>query len=311
MRQEIGFSPEGEAKFLERVASISRRVSLEQEIGTQIAEDFGIIEFLMEYELDGEGRIVDKVSGQGVLELTNRAGVSEETESIKKIEIGLKDNPDSIWIKFSPKNGRLNYPSNCVDFWRNLGEGRVVWNRIVVKNDFESMNRIRTSISGEEEVADEMEILRSPIKSDLKLSELFDLFRLNETKNSCNLELIESVVSEYTAEFESEFGESLTDDPNIIFRLYSACFKAIEESQYSGRLLERRYLDRYMFGRMNKVTEKKSYGCSVTTQVGEFGEKIGYYITANGEVKHGEIPSGYKECKKCGCWYKGNKCPFC
>ena len=76
-------------------------------------------------------------------------------------------------------------------------------------------------------------------------------------------------------------------------------------------IISRDSLDKYMYGIMTGVKIEQSFGCSATTTVGSFGEKIGYYITGNGEVKHGKIPEGFKECKKCGCWYEGEKCPFC
>jgi len=312
MKQETGFSPEKERDFLNRLDSSIRRVNLEQELTTQLEEDFGIVEFTLEYSFDTDGKLCDIKSGQGIVDLTAKGEREEEIISIKKIERGLREDSDSTWISFSPKNDKYNYPNNCVDFWRIVDGRRVVWNRIVVKNDFESMNHLRTFLSGEEKVKDGFEILASPIKSSgLRLSELFDLFSLNEAKNSYNLELIERVVNDYIGEFEGEFDEEITSNSNIIFRLYSACYTAIETNQKNGQLLSRNQLGLYMFGQMNKMTEVKSSGCSITTKIGEFGEKKGYYITSDGQVKYGEIPEGFKECKKCGCWYKGEKCPFC
>lgn len=306
-----GFSSEDEARFLKRIDGYSRRVNLEQEIKTQIAEDFGMIQFTMKYRFDEDGKIVDKLSGQAVVEMTSRGGVTEETESIKKIENGLRKNPNSTWIHFSPANERLGYPSDCVDFWRNTEGGEIVWNRIVTKDGFERMNEVRSFLSTEDRVFDQMEMLRSPIESKLRLCELFDLFRLSEQKNGCTLKFIESVVEEYVDEFEDKFGKRLTDDPDVIFRLYSACYTAVQRRQYSGDILSRNQLDLYMFGQMNRVTEVESSGCATTTRVGEFGERVGYYVLSDGQVKYGEIPDDYKECKKCGCWYKGEKCPFC
>jgi hypothetical protein len=314
MNQETtGFSPEKEKKFLERLDESGRRENLAQELKTQLAEDFGMVQFTLEYRVDDEGNLYDPKSGQKIVELTARGGRNEEIESIRKIEQGLRENPDSTWIGFSPKNEKYYYPSDCVDFWRVVDDGRVVWNRIVVKNDFESMNQIRSFLSGEPKVEDNFKILASPISSDLKLNELFDLFRLSEVKNSCSMELIESVVKDYINEFKDNFGQKLTENSNLIFRLYSACYKAISKGYMikGGEVLSRYDLRNYMYGEMQKVSQVDSYGCAVTTRIGEFGEKIGYYILADGQVKFGEVPDGYKECEKCGCWYMGEKCPFC
>jgi hypothetical protein len=313
INKEMGFSPEKEKAFLKRLEESGRRENLIQELKTQLEEDFGMVEFILEYRFDDKGNLYDPKSGQRTVELTTRGGREEETESIKKIEQGLREDKDSTWIGFSPKNEKYNYPSNCVDFWRVTDEDRVVWSRMVVKEGFEDMNQIRSFLSGEKEVKDESEILASPIgTSGLKLIELFDLFRLNNVRNSCSLELIERVVKDYTGEFEASFGKSLTEDSDLIFRLYSACYRAISRGYVSegGEILNRRDLRNYMYGEMQRVTQEESFGCAVTTMVGEFGDKVGYYIV-DGQVKYGEIPEGYKECKKCGCWYNGEKCPFC
>lgn len=312
-KEVVGFSPEKEKKFLERLNEGDRRRNLSQELKTQLEEDFGMVEFTLEYCFDDEGKLFDARSGQRAVELTARGGRDEETESIRKIERGLRENPEATWIGFSPKNEKYNYPSNCVDFWRVVDDDRVVWNRIVVKEGFEDMNRVRTFLSKEPKVKDNFEILASPIKtSGLKLTELFDLFRLNDVRNSCSLELIERVVKEYTDEFEKDFGKKLTKDPDLIFRLYSACYKAITKGYLhdGDGWLSRSDLRNYMFGEMQRVSQVDSFGCGVTTMVGEFGGKIGYYIV-DGQVKYGEVPDDYKECKKCGLFYKGEKCPFC
>jgi len=299
--KRIGFSPEKEKKFLERLPGGIRRVNLDQELKTQLAEDFGLVEFTLKYEFDEDGNIVDIKSKEKVMDVMTRGGVDEETESFRKIEQGLKEYPEKIWIHFSPKNGKLGYPENCVDFWR-IEDGEIIWNRMVVKNNFEEMNEIRKFISGEEKVQDELEILRSPIGVELKIVEIFDLFRLKESGNVTDFREIEEVVGDYLNDFSGDFGNRLTEDSNLIFRLYSACYKKIKFGNITLR--------DYMYGMMREVRMEESFGCAVATMIGTFGEKIGYFIV-DGKVSYGEIPSGFRECKKCGCWHKGEKCPFC
>ncbi|MDD2225119.1 MAG: hypothetical protein PHP97_03070 [Candidatus Shapirobacteria bacterium] len=303
-KETIGFSPTKEQNFLERLPDEIRRVNLDQELKTQLAEDFGMVEFTLKYEFDEDGNIVDIKSKEKVMEVMIRGGIDEETESFRKIEQGLRDNSEKVWIHFSPKNKneKLNYPENCVDFWRVV-DGEIVWNRMVVKNDFDSMNDLRNFLSGEEKVENEMEILSRPIAiGNLKLTEIFDLFKLKESGNITDFKEIEEVVNEYLNDFSDDFGDRLTNDSKLIFRLYSACYKKIKFGNISLR--------DYMYGVMREFRMEESFGCAVTTTIGTFGEKIGYFI-ADGKVSYGEIPSGFKECKKCGCWYAGDKCPFC
>ena len=302
-KETNGFSPEKEEKFLKRLANEIRRVNLDQELKTQLAEDFGLVEFTSKYNFDGDGNIVDIKSKEKVMDVMVRGEIDEETESFRKIEQGLRSNPEKIWIHFSPrnKNERFEYPENCVDFWR-MEDNEIIWNRMVVKNNFEEMNEIRKFLSGEEKVQDELEILKSPIGVELKLVEIFDFFRLKESGNIVDFKEIEEVVNDYLNDFSDDFGDRLTNDSKLIFRLYSACYKKIKFGDVTLR--------DYMYGVMREVRMQESFGCAATTTVGNFGEKIGYFIV-DGKVSYGEIPNGFKECKQCGCWYKGEKCPFC
>jgi hypothetical protein len=313
MKQEKnGFSPEGETEYLKRLPTDLREKNLGQELKTQLGEDFGLVEFTIKYKFDQNGKIVSLLSGEEIVELTSRGKTKEETESIKKIEEGLKNNPEQTWIGFSPKNKQLGYNQNSVDFWRVV-DGKVVWNRLNVENDFQQMNEVRHFLSGEEKVDNEMEILGLPIAVEgLKLAELFDYFRLSDPKNNIDFDYIERVVNKYLKEFSDNFESDLTKDHDLIFRLYSACFNALENRKNVNEvIISRKNLDSFMYGIMRESITEKSFGCSATTTVGSFGEKVGYYVSSDGQVHHGEIPPDYKECKQCGCWYKGEKCPFC
>ncbi|MEI8067977.1 MAG: hypothetical protein WCG91_03465, partial [Candidatus Shapirobacteria bacterium] len=204
----VGFSSEKEKNSLARLNPEKRRISLEKELISQLAEDFGFLQFTIKYEFDEDGDIFNPISGEKIGEIMTRGEVYEESESFRKIENGLKDNPEKTWIHFSPKNEKLGYPTNCVDFWRIVDE-KIVCNRIEVKNDFGDMNRVKTFLSGEKENKDEMDMLRSPIAVNLKLGEIFSLFELNESHNCYDFDRIERVVEEYLGEFENDFGENV------------------------------------------------------------------------------------------------------
>ena len=307
--KKIGFDQKKEVNFLKRLDPERRNLNLELELVTQLAEDFGMVEFTKKYEMR-DGVIVDDKSGQEMLELTLRGGVEEEVESMKKIQEGLNQNPEKIFVHFSPKNEKLGYPSNCIDFWRNV-DGKVVWNRILVENDFKDMKRIRNFLGDGKEIINEMDILKSPISLNLKLAEIFSLFDLCKAKHFQDLDLIENTVFKCLKEFGSKFGSKLIEDEDLIFRMYSACFNGLRERNNGEVVISRRDMENYMYGVMTTMKTEKSFGCAATTTVGIFGEKTGYYILNGGEVKHGKIPEGFKECKECGCWYGGEKCPFC
>lgn len=306
--KKIGFNEDNEVAYLGRINPERRNLNLELELTTQLAEDFGVVEFTRTYEMR-DGKIVDEASDQ----LISTLGVEEENESIKKIEEGLNQDPVRTWVHFSPKNEDLGYPMNCVNFWRKSGD-KVIWNRMVVKNTFEDMKEIRFLLGGEEKIENEMEILRLPISVNLKLSEVFDLFSLCELKNFNDLDLIEKIVNRHSGEFTSRFEyQQVVESADLVLRLYSLCYRSLEKHKLEDGLVSRREIENFMYGQMQNLRVEPSYGCAVSTTVGAYGEKIGYYILSNGEIKKGIIPEGegYIECKKCGCWYRGEKCPFC
>ena len=70
--RQIGFSPEKEEKFLLRLDGGCRRVNLEQELKTQLAEDFGLVEFSLKFRLDEKGKIVDLLSGEEMVALQEK-----------------------------------------------------------------------------------------------------------------------------------------------------------------------------------------------------------------------------------------------
>ena len=307
-----GFSSEKERVFLGRLDPENRKGTLELELTTQLTEDLGLVKFSRQFGLK-EGKIVDLVSGGSVVELTERGGVEEETESIRKIEEGLKKNKKESWIHFSPRNEILGYPENCVDFWRWV-DNRVIWNRIVVKDGLERMKEVRKNLGDDKEVRDEMDILRLPIAVDLKLKEMFSFFTLAEKKCDYDYEVINGVVKKYLSKFTDEFGRNLTEDSELILRLYSLCSDRLRGGEFDfSEVVSRndyRDLERYMYGIMNGLKTEKSFGCSGSTQVATFGEGYGYYIV-DGHVSFGKVPEGFRFCKKCGCYYEGDKCPLC
>ncbi len=310
-KKNLGFSPENEVKFLGRLDPEVRVKSLDLELSTQLAEDFGLVEYSKTYIWENE-RIVDSVSHESVVHLTSRGGVREETEAIYAIEEGLKKDPNKTWVHFSPKNETLGYSENCVDFWRCV-EGKVVWNRIQVREGFGEMNKVLTELGGQE-ASSEMEILGRPINSELKLCELFSLFELASNKYGFSYESIERQVKKNIEDFKKEFGEEITLSKDKILRLYTSVYdyfriQTIKDGGIGKRNTEVSYdLKMYMFGLMTGSKRESSSGCAGETTVGRYG--YGYFVV-DGHVSYGKIPDGFKECKQCGCYYSGNKCPFC
>ena len=310
-KKSVGFSPENEVKFLGRLEPELRLENLKLELTTQVAEDFGLVEYSKNYVLE-DGQILDPVSGESVVELTSRGGIDEETSAISKIEKGLSEKGNSTWVHFSPKNESLGYTENCVDFWR-INEGKVTWNRLVINQGKEEMKKIYTMLEGEEIEGEEMELLSKPASAELKLAELFTLFRMVDSKTNFDYKKIENTVENIVIEFKKKFGESLVNSKDLILRTYSAVYDHLSsfgESKQEEILFSREKMSDYLYAPMLKMMTQKSYGCADSTMTGVFGEAIGYYVI-DGKVSFGKVPEGLKYCKQCQCHYSGEKCPFC
>jgi hypothetical protein len=75
-------------------------------------------------------------------------------------------------------------------------------------------------------------------------------------------------------------------------------------------VISRKDMEIFMYGKMQSMMIEKSYGCSGSTEVGNFSEGVGYFVV-DGKISFGKVPEGLKYCKDCHCHYSGEKCPFC
>lgn len=311
----IGFDPKKECNFLSGLDGPKER-TLAVELETQLGEDFGFVEFSQKYDFV-DGRIVDSVSGESLVEVISRGGVEEETESWKIREKGLRKDPNKMWVHFSPKNESLGYNTNAVDFLRFGNGGKVVWNRVVVGDDFEDMKNVREWLGGGGKIENEMDILKSPISTDLILVEVLVKLHLEQKKSDFDYGLISEVVKTYLGKFSDKFGRRLVENSELILRLYSFCQDRLKKKGFMAPSLVTRDdyqdLNRFMYQQMNGIKVEVSFGCAGGTTVAEFGDNYGYIVSDSGKISFGHIDKDlYIQCSKCGCYYKkGGKCPLC
>jgi len=315
-RKIIGFDSEKEVNFLDGVRG-SKRENLAVELETQLAEDFGLVKHIQRYDWVDE-KIVDPKSGLKILDdIVAKGNCVEETESWKIREEGLKRDSTKTWVHFSPINKHLGYVENSIDFLRMGDEGKVVWNRVNIKNGLETMKIVRQNLGGEGEINNKMDILRSPVATDLRVVDVIASFQMAEKRNEFDYPLISEVVNKYLSEFVDEFGNKLTRNKELIYRLYSFCHKKLKnEGLRAASLITRedyRDLEMFMHREINGIKMERSYGCAGGTTVAEFGDNYGYKVSENGQITFGYVDKDlYIQCAKCGCYYKkGGKCPLC
>ncbi|MGI5840696.1 MAG: hypothetical protein ACOX6N_00525 [Patescibacteria group bacterium] len=312
MERTIGFSPVKEKEFLLRVEASRRRRSLEAELSTQLAEDFGLVKFSKTYDIRG-GKIVDPVSGLGVVDITRRYSIKEESEAIEAIEKGLERDPLKMWVYFSPRNEELNYTDDCIDFWRRV-EGQIKWNRIVVRQGFGEMREIRKQLGGQGEVTSRLEILGKPVQTGVKMAEVMERLRIAGTRGGSVGQVdVQAVVSEAVNSFYGSWKNDLYGDEKAILGLYSYAFRQLEARARGGAGVSDEMKMEYIAANFVGMEAKRSFGCSGSTMVAEVTGR-GYFIAEVSGVRkviYGNVPEGYKLCKKCGLYYSGDSCPFC
>jgi len=310
-KRVAGFDPMGEVGYLSRVDIGMRGAVLQREVATQVAEDLGLVEHVGRYNLTG-GRIIDKNSGEGLVEMTARGGVVEETEALKKIEAGLKED-GSVWVHFSPRNDSLGYKYNCVDFWR-LIDSQVVSVRLMIKQGEDKMRGIYKMLNSGNGLDDSQNLLAEPIRSSLKIGQIMDGIELTKDKSGVSFDQIDSTVSQILVGLEGRFGEEVYSDPELILRLYTAVHDRLNKVSVPGILISRTELDYYARVAMTGKKTISSFGCSGSSSVGVFrNESVGWIIkNVDGRyvVEKGST-EGKTFCEKCGCWYTEKSCPFC
>ncbi|MFA6518349.1 MAG: hypothetical protein WCV93_01705 [Candidatus Shapirobacteria bacterium] len=315
-KRVVGFDPVGEVDYLGRVDCLVRSGVLVRELATQTAEDLGLVEHVGHYDLR-DGKISDRLSGESLVEMTKRGGVTDEVMALEKIEKGLVEG-GGVWVHFSPVNEELGYQFNCVDFWRVV-DGEVVSVRLMVKNGEAEMRNVWKLINNGVGLGVDEKLLTNPVVSEkLKLTKLFDMVELVAKKTGVNFEEIDRVAQQVIEYLRKEKGERLFEDPELILRAYTMVHEflkpgvVVESSGLVGMIAEN-YLRYYAVAPMNGVKQIRSYGCAGSSTVGNFASGEGWIIRNLGGkyvVQKGST-EGKTFCKDCGCWYEGSKCPFC
>lgn len=294
--ERFNFDPIKEIAYLKQFGEIVRRQQLEVEMATSLTELF-LCEFSHDYLWDGV-KIVDRDTGISVRSLAENC--EYEKNKTEEIEKELRKGEDLV-VRVSPKNKELDYPDDMVDFWVK-GEGeKLTWMRFKVDMDLESLKEF-----------DEMD------KEGYRMADLVEMLSLAEENKGTSMRLIEKVTRSLRTEFERAFGEKIYTDGEMMTRMYVAIRLEVERrSEEAGVetkkdiVLVREVLRKYLYGRLT-VKKMVGGGCSSTSQSGEFAS-VGIIIvkTSDGISFRKGSTEGLNYCRKCGCWYSGEKCPIC
>ncbi len=311
--KKIGFDQNLEESFLSGLDNFEiRKKVLESEIATAIHETF-LHKFENGYFFE-DGKIIDKTTKSPLENMILNCGRLPETEAFLKIQNELDKNTELV-VHFSPKNEEYDYPMDCVDFWwKNAVEVR--WMRVVVNNNFDNLNSIYKDITGSK-VGSVMEMLSKPVGlNNMKIGEVLLMLDTMEEINSITSDEIRESVKVLMEGFLEKFDKEIVENPEVIFRLFSAAMaEAKKINKYKERSLrvdlDREEMMMYLNAEMETKT-MSTFGCASSNNVGEFNK---YIIIRNNDgsfkISRGEAPEGYKYCEHCGMYYDGEKCPVC
>lgn len=318
-RWQVGFNAKQEVNYLNRLPVENRRSVLKMEIATAAAEThrFSFTNWGHPYYWDGE--VIDPKSGELLSTVVGRGGRIEEEKAFSAIERGLAKE-DGFLLHISPPSNEYHYPVGVVDLWNRQGHN-VLWQRVTVENNSAELREIFSTLSGQE-VASEAEILTHPvfIGSKDKIADVLNLFRVKDDTNKLSQEEIEMVTTTIIDDFDSKFGKDFINDPNTIFRLFSAVVNETEIWLKEKVELAKRKMvvtgDRlytYAFEPMQFVFQK-NFVCDMGTMIGQFSKRVGNFIN-NIVGKVTELFAKTFDCPKCHQSIPSGKgievCPHC
>lgn len=307
----LGFDPSIEPRYLAKFSRETRRGQLKIEMSTALEELF-LSQYSHEYMLR-DGKIVDKETGilAGCLTAENEY----EARAIDKIEKQLAAG-SMLVVNISAENKRFDYPDNMVDFWVK-GEGeKVTVLRLKVDMTWNELLEFNKMIGGTSESREE--VLANPLAVEKYcLADLIRYLSISKSKDGLTVALVEEIVSTLVNRFEREFGEKIYVDSELITRMYVAARLEVEDYKEKPVSSNKSFdiglarMRNYLYGVL-KTERKVGGGCGGSSLGGQFAsEGIIIVKSIDGiSFKKGST-EGLTYCKKCGCWYSGEKCPIC
>lgn len=295
-KERLNFDPVTETRYLRQFSVELKKRQLETEISTALSELL-----LSEYSHDylwQEGRIIDKETGIEARTLSKNC--EYENNKIDRIEEELNGGKDLV-VSISPKNKELDYLDDMVDFWKRGEEDKLTLMRFKVEMSPKQLSNFEKVDKDKYTMGDLIKML-SLAKSDENLSVL----------------KIEEITRSLVNRFESEFGETIFIDAELITRLFVATRLEVERQREEEPMISRLIgsldgfrLQNYLYGQL-KTKIVSGGGCGSQSLSGQFArEGIIIVKTINGISFRNGKTEDLRYCSQCGCWYSGEKCPIC
>ncbi len=311
------FDANKEVDFLKKIDRKSRYIALGQELKTAAQELFFVQGGALDRFLD-DGKVKDSSTGTPVENWVTDNSL--DMVAFNKIQNGLNEGKNLV-IHFSPRNVDLGYDCNIVDFWINKQEdGKIKFLRFFVNDDFEKMKLIYLHFGGDEEINSRSDLLTNPlITDDFKMADIMANLKTSDKKIETSKDRIDNVVDEIMNDFYQDFGNEIFNDDELIDRIYSAVVDVVCNGEKLSNVkvsrLIKRKIDVYMYAPIIEMRIRENMGgaCPGVVKTAEFGSAKMMVVKENGSLvfKPVENTDNLTECKACGYWYSGEKCPLC
>jgi len=316
-KEVLFFDAAKEVEFLKRVDEDRKYLALGQELKTAVQELFFIQGGAFDRVLEG-GRIkepstntfLDKFVTDGSLDMV----------AFNKIQNGL-NNGGKLVVHFSPQNVELDYPANVVDFWINKEDDeKIKFLRFFVDDNLEKMKLVYKAFGGKEEIKSSSDLLVNPlVTDDFRMTDVMRNLTVSDKKIETTKDRIDEVVEEMMDNFYENFGNEIFSKENLIDRIYSGVVDVVLKGGTVDEVKIKSYLNKkidiYMYAPILEMQVRNLSGaCPGIVRTAEFGGGKPMMVTTEGGslvFKEVDNTDGLKECKACGFWYSGEKCPLC
>jgi len=315
-REVLFFDPGKEVEFLKKVDADKKYLALGQELKTAMQELFWVQGGVRDRVWDGN-RIKDAEFNTFLDGLSNN---ELDRTAFEKIQKSLGEG-NNLVVHLSPMNVELGNNFNVVDFWLNDKESKKLkYVRIIVNEGFERMKKIYETFGGKEKIESNSDLVLNPLAAnEFRMADFMANLTQVDKRIDTTKERIDEVVDKLMRKFYRNFGNKIYLRTDLIDRLFSAVYDVV----LNGERLDDEEVEVYitnmaedfMYARILDMRVRKVEGvCPGVVRTAEFGSGKPMMVTMEGGslvFKEVDNTDGLRECKACGFWYSGEKCPLC
>lgn len=316
-KEVLFFDAAKEVEYLKRIDEDKRYLALGLELKTAMQELFWVQGGVLNRVLEG-GRIKDLETGVFIDQFMTENSL--DRVAFEKIQKQLSEG-NNLVVHLSPMNVEMGNNMNVVDFWLNDRENKKLkYVRIIVNEGFERMKKIYETFGGKEKIESNSDLLVNPLATnEFRMADFMANLTQVGKRIETSKERIDEVVDSLMRKFYRNFGNKIFLKKDLVNRIFSAVYDVVLNGEHlDNGEVENYVTDRvgdFMYSQILEMRMRKVQGvCPGIVRTAEFGSGKPMMVAMEGGslvFKEVDNTEGLKECKACGYWYSGEKCPIC